>query len=429
MRPPKLFWWLLAAAPLAFPQPAPQPLNLHEAERIALKNNPRVGAAALGAAAAEQRPAEMLSSYFPQVTGNLTGVGASEASRIAAGGLNNPVIYDRMASGFTVSQMITDFGRTGNLVASARLQAAAQKQSAEGVRASAVLEADRAYFGLLRAENVLRVARETVKERQLVADQAAALAASKLKSTLDASFANVNLSEAKLLLASAENEVKAASAILSAALGYRDQRSFALAEEPMPGPLADSVDKFIDEAGRSRPELAGLRLTESAEQRAAKAEGQLWLPAVSVMGTAGYIPGRATDLLLHNHWAAAGINVNIPIFNGGLFRARRTEAELRAQAAAKDLQDMQNRVASDVRVAYLNAATAWQRVALTAQMLDQARLALDLAETRYKIGLSSMVELSQAQLSATSAEIANVGARYDYQTQRAVLDYEAGINR
>jgi outer membrane protein len=429
MRPPNLLWWLLAAAPFTFAQTAPQALGLRQAEQIALKNNPQVGAAALGAAAARERPAEARSAYFPQVTGNLTGAGASDASRIAAGGLNNPVIYDRMASGFTVSQIITDFGRTGNLVASARLAAEAQQQAAEGVRAATVLQVDRAYYGLLRAENVLRVARETVKARQLVADQAAALAQSKLKSTLDVSFANVNLSDARLLLASAENEVKAASATLSAALGYPDQHAFTLAEEPTPGPIADSVDALINQAYRSRPELAGLRLTESADRRTAKAESQLWLPTISALASAGYIPGRMTNQLIQNHWAAAGLNVSIPVFNGGLFAALHTEAELRAQAAGKDVQDMQNRIARDVRVAYLNAITAYRRVGLTAQMLDQARLALDLSQTRYKIGLSSIVELSEAQLNATSAEIASVSAKYDYQIQRAVLDYETGTNR
>ena len=59
-------------------------------------------------------------------------------------------------------------------------------------------------------------------------------------------------------------------------------------------------------------------------------------------------------------------------------------------------------------------------------MLDQATQALDLAQSRYDLGLSSIVELSQAQLNKTSAEIASAGAKYDYQFQRAVLDYQIG---
>ena len=418
---------LLAAAAAGQAQ-VPQPLTLKQAEQIALQEHPAITSARLTAQAAGQVPAQYRSNYFPQLFGSVTGAGASDGSRIAAGSLNNPVIYDRLATGFTVSQMITDFGRTGNRVASARLQASAEQQNTEAARAQVVLQVDRAYYALLRARNVLTVAQETVKARQLVADQISALAQSKLKSTLDVSFANVNLSEAKLLLASAENEVKAAAAELSTAMGYPSARDFDLKDEPMPGPLPDDVQPMISEAMQSRPELRSLRLEESAAERTVKAERAEWFPTISTIASAGYIPGHE-DLLQTSRYSALGVNVNIPVLNGGLFKARTAEAQFKAQADTEKVKDLENRVARDVRVAYLNAKTAYERVGLTAQMLDQARLALDLARSRYEIGLGSIVELSQAQLNAKSAEIASVGAKYDYQAQRALLDYEVGVNR
>ena len=121
--------------------------------------------------------------------------------------------------------------------------------------------------------------------------------------------------------------------------------------------------------------------------------------------------------------------MNIPIFNGGLFKARETEAQLKAQAAAKNITDEENRVMRDVRVAYLNAATAYQRIGLTQQLLDQARLANQLAQSRFDLGLGTIVELSQSQLNLTAAQIANASARYDYQSQRVAVDYQAGVLR
>ena len=123
------------------------------------------------------------------------------------------------------------------------------------------------------------------------------------------------------------------------------------------------------------------------------------------------------------------MNINVPVFNGHLFSARRSEAELRAQAAAQNLRDLENRVARDIQIAWLNASTAFERLGLTAQLLEQASLAMDLAQSRYDLGLSSIVELSQAQLNKTSAEIASASAKYDYQLLRAVLEYQAGALR
>ncbi|MDE3194748.1 MAG: TolC family protein, partial [Acidobacteriota bacterium] len=97
--------------------------------------------------------------------------------------------------------------------------------------------------------------------------------------------------------------------------------------------------------------------------------------------------------------------------------------------AQKNVEDLQNRVTRDVETAWLDAQTAYQQVGLTAQLLDQAKRALDLAQGRYDLGLGSIVELSQAQLNFTAAQIANASATYDYDTQHAFLDYQTGILR
>jgi outer membrane protein len=417
--------WLLLCSVCAATAQAPMRLTLDEAEALALKNHPQVSAALLNAAAANQVTTQVRSNLYPAFFGSITGAGALNSSRIAAGALSNPIIYDRLATGFTVGQMITDFGRTSNLVASSRLHAQAQQESATATRADVLLQVNRAYFGALRAQTVLVVAEQTVGARQLIVDQITTLANSKLRSGLDVSFANVNLSEAKLLLANAQNDVKSSFAELSTALGFRDQRTFDLAEPSAPGTLPGNAVQLVADAMQSRPELASYRDEHNAALRFARAERALSFPSISGIATSGVLP--AHEDTLHNRYAAAGVNVNIPIFNGHLFSARRTEAELRAQAAEQNLRDLENRISRDVQVAWLNANTAYLRLGLTAQLLNQAVQALDLAQTRYDLGLSSIVELSQAQLNKTSAEIASVSGKYEYDLQRAVLNYQVGV--
>jgi outer membrane protein len=381
----------------------------------------------LTASAAHQVPAQYRASFEPSISGLLTGVGADDGSRLAAGTLSNPVIFHRVGSGLSLGQMITDFGRTTNLVQMSKLAADAQDQATETTRAEILLDTGRAYFGLLRAEAVMKVADQTVAARELVADQVTALAQSSLKSTLDVSFANVNLAEAKLLQVQAQNDVQAADANLATALGLPGESRFIVSDEPMPPPLADRVEGLIQQAIEDRPELKDLRLRQSAADRFAKAEHDLYFPNIGVSGTAGFVPtGNST---IRSRYGAVGLNVTIPIFNGGLFKARQAEAELKARAATQNISDLQNRITRDVRVAWLNATTAYDRLALTQQLLDEAQLALDLAQSRYDLGLGSIVELSQAQLSLTSAQIANASARYDYQTERVITDYQVGALR
>src|SRR5947209_14991388 len=272
------------------PAQPPMHLTLAQAQQLAVQNNPRLSAARYNAAAAYQVAPQYKAAYEPTVSGSFTSVGADNGSRLAAGALNNPVVYNRIGSGLSIGQMITDFGRTGNLVAMARLQASAQDQVTESTRAQILLNTSHAYFAALRAKALLQVATQTVAARQMVSDQVTALAGSKLKSTLDVSFANVNLADAKLLLVQAQNDLKAAEADLAAAMGLPNESGFVLDEEPMPPPLPDKVVDVIRDALQNRPELKNLRLEQSAAERFTKAEHDLYYPSVSVVGTAGFVP-------------------------------------------------------------------------------------------------------------------------------------------
>ncbi len=64
---------------------------------------------------------------------------------------------------------------------------------------------------------------------------------------------------------------------------------------------------------------------------------------------------------------------------------------------------------------------------VTAEFLKEANTALDLADTRYRLGLSSIVELSQAQLQQTQAQIADANARFEYEADLAALRFQSGI--
>jgi outer membrane protein len=401
-----------------------QSLTLPEAEQIAIQNHPQIQAATHLASAAAAQVTEVRSAYYPQAYGSLTGVEAEHNSRVAAGGLNNPIIYDRFAEGFTVGQLVTDFGRTYELVKSSNLRARAQQENVATTRADVLLRLNQAYFAALKAQAVLQVAEQTVKSRQLVADQTSALQKSNLKSGLDVSFANVDLAQAQLLLIQAQNDVQASEAELSTALGYSDQRTFHLAEQPMPPSPPPDFLPLIQEALQSRPELIGQGLSVKSAQSFATAERDLWFPTISVLGTTGLIPYRQDTL--DSRYAAVGFNVNLPIFNGRLFTARRDEATSIAQAQEQYLRDLQNRIVRDVRTAWLNANSAFQRLAVTEQLLNESTQAFDLAQSRYGLGLSSIVELSQAQLNKTQAEIARVSAQYDYEGQIAFLNYQLG---
>jgi outer membrane protein len=401
-------------------------LTLQQAHEIALRNHPRISVADLRALAAHQVTRQVQSAFFPNLSGNIVAVGTRENNtRLAAvGALNNPSIFERNAEGLTLSQLITDFGRTANLSRSAQLRARAEENNAQATREQILLEVDGAYYGALQAEAVGRVASQTVATRQSFLDQVTALASNKIRSDLDVSFARVNLEEARLLLSKAQNDQQAAAAQLTALLGEREPRPFHLVEQPMPLALATNLSPFVQEALQLRPDLLRLRNERDAALKFARAERDARFPTISALASAGVAPIH--DPQLPDNYAAAGVALNMPLFAGGLFAARQHEAELRAQALTESLRDEENNVIRDVHIAWLNAQNAFERLRISRELLANARLSFDLAQTRYRVGASSIVELNQAQLSEISAEIAFTTTQYEYLLQRSVLSFQTG---
>ena len=402
-------------------------LTIAQAEQMAIEHNPNISVARLLALAQAQVTREVRSLEMPTATGALTAVDAHDGSRITAGLLSNPSIYDRAAGGLSVSQLITDFGRTHHLVRSAESNAKADLESARATQLDVTLTVDQAFYQALTAQAVLKVAQQTVAQRQATVDQVGALTKSKIRSDLDLSFANVQQSQANLLLLDAQNSEEAAMAALNNVLGSDQDQHYVLVDETTssPPPAPDDPEAMVNAAFTARPDLASLNDKYLSAKQYATAERDLWLPTVSALGAVGGTPVRA-DQILSSWYGTAGANVSIPLFNGFLYNADAREARYREEAAQEDVRNLRDVIARDVRTAVLNAKTAYQRIGVTQQLLDQANLALDLASARYKIGLSGIVDMTQAQLNQTQAEIANTNARYSYQTALAEVRYEIG---
>jgi outer membrane protein len=401
-----------------------------DAEHLALKNNPRVTASHLLALAAGQVTRETRAGELPQVSVTITAEKAKDGSRIGSDGLTDSRLYTHAGTGGSVSQLITDFGHTQNLIATSKLQQKSQDQNALATEQDVLLATDQAFYRLLNAQSLLDVTKATVTARRDVQNLTSALTKSALKSDLDLNIASADLSQSQLLELDAENGVASASATLAAVIAAPADALYRAVEDPEattpPPPSADSSASLNASAQAVRPDLQALRFNAAADQKFATAQQLQHLPTISALATGGITPVAPDGVFVPNWYAAAGVNLTLPLFTGVRIDAQAQEARLRQRAAEKQAQDLSDSIARDVRVAVLNAQTAFRRIAVADQFRQQTTQALALAQTRYKLGLSSIVELSQAQLQSTQAAVAAVNARYDYLLSLRSLDYARG---
>jgi outer membrane protein len=273
-----------------------------------------------------------------------------------------------------------------------------------------------AYFKVLGAEAVLRAAQAAQSNRHLIARQLTALAQSQLRSTVDVNFAEVLASEADLAAVRAQSSVAQQRAALATAMGSSQPTTLPLVEVALPETLPLDAESFLQQAQTKRADLNAIEAQQRASAQFATAEKRLSYPTLNVLGAAGQIPYH--DRTLQSDYAAAGFNLNIPIFTGGIFAGRRAEAELEASARTRDVQQLKLQVSKEVRDSWYLADEAYKSLNVTTRLVAQSKEALRLAQARYDAGLGSIVELNEAQLNETSAEITAADATYTYLSRR-----------
>jgi outer membrane protein len=360
--PPVSLMLAQSSNPVPVPAPAQNRLTRAQAEQLAIRHNPHISVSQLLALAQHQVVRETRSAELPSLNGSITAQQAHEGGRLSSGGLSATRLLTHAGGGVNFSQLITDFGRTPNLVAAAKLREEAAKSDAQATLEDIVLATDQAFYSALQAQAVLQVAQQTVATRQATQVQVSQLTKNKLRSTLDLGFAEVNLSQAQLLVLDAKNNADAAMAALNEVLGLDTAVAYTLVDDSAP-PAAPPVDinALTAAALHQRPDLQAANLEQQSALKYSRAEHDLRLPTITALGTTGGTPVRDGRYYVSSWDGAIGLNLNVPLFNGFLYSSQAKEADLRAQSAGEQKRALRDVVVRDVRTAWLEATSSYQR--------------------------------------------------------------------
>jgi len=404
-------------------------LSLQQAIETGLQNHPIVQEANAGLIASAARTEQTKSLYYPQIYANADG--AAGSARInarfvtPAGGLLQPNL-SAYTAGVLASQRIYDFGFTRNLVESSQYGERAQEQDVNARRALVIVNVQRSYLNSLKRQRLVRIAEETVRERGLIAGQIETFYRQQLKSKLDLDLVRVELVNAESLLVRSRNDLKASFADLNRAMGITGAEDYTLedvaidvrAQRALGDLLADSL---------AHPELKRAKEQTAAAEAKKRAMKSQYLPTVSAIASGGYFdtfdPNR--DVTTGGWWAAGGL-VSMPIFTGGLIENQIKEASAQQAAAMAQSANIEQALTQQVTTAYLDTLTFAQQIKLGEELVKTAQEALSLAKQRYKLGLGTVVEVTQAEVGLTAAQTKLAEAQYDYKIAEVTLAYAAG---
>ncbi|HET8580122.1 MAG TPA: TolC family protein [Nitrospiraceae bacterium] len=405
-------------------------LGLKQAIEIAVEKHPALQAADANLKAAEARTEQTRSLYYPQVYANfdtISGVGGINPRFVQPAGAMLRQNLSQYAGGVIANQRLFDFGFTQNLVDSSQLAARAQEQDVNARRILVIVTVQRAYLNSLKRHRLVQIAEDTVRERGIIRSQVDTLYRQQLKSKLDLNLVQVELTNAESLLVKARNELKASFAELNRAMGIIGQEDYVLEDVPIAVRSKRPLEMLITDS-LSHPELQRAReLTRSADSRLTATKRQ-YLPTFSAIASAGdYEVFDTSRNQRTGGWWTAGAMVSVPLFTGFLIENQVREANAQKNAAESGSLNIEQALTQQVTNAYLDTVTFAQQIKLTEEQVKTAQEALQLARQRYRLGLGSIVEVTQSEVALTGAQTMLADAQYDYKIAEVTLAYAAGL--
>ncbi|MBI3603958.1 MAG: TolC family protein [Nitrospirae bacterium] len=332
------------------------------------------------------------------------------------------------------NQLLYDFGQTAQKVLAERANTAAAEKDILTHKALVILTVQQAYLDCLRQKRLVQIAEETVRERGTIRDQVAALYKHRLKSKLDLDLISVELRNAEVLMVQAKNNLRAAFATLKNAMGVRGPEDYTLEDVPATLSPIDTLELLTQEGLSQRPELLGSADRIRSAEAQLKSAQALYLPTISAASMGGVIhfsdaptnqdPG-ATPGFTQRWWGAAA-TLSVPLFTGYLIENRVAEARQQQYKEELKKMDLANKVALEVTESYLTLQTAKQQTKVAEQEVAAAREALTLAKERYRLGLSSIIDVTTATTELVAAEVRLADTNYAYKASAVAVAYATG---
>jgi outer membrane protein len=186
-----------------------------------------------------------------------------------------------------------------------------------------------------------------------------------------------------------------------------------------PRPLESLISESL-----SHPELQRAKeFTRSAEARLQATKKQ-YFPTVSAVASAGdYEVFDTSRDQRTGGWWTAGALISMPLFTGFLIENQVREAKSNKEAADAGSLNIEQALTQQVTNAYLDTVTFAQQIKLAEEQVKTAQEALQLARQRYKLGLGSIVEVTQSEVALTGAQTRLAEAQYDYKIAEVTLAY------
>jgi len=390
----------------------------------ALRQRPESRAAWIAIQAEAARLDVATAANWPTLTGVLN---FSQSRSLSSFGTQAPILQ-RYGPGLSLAYVLYDFGARAADIDAQRYQLIATLLSNDRTLQDTIAEVEAAYYALLGVRAQVDALRQLEVSLRASLDAAEARLQGGLVSRADQLRARAALAEAQLARQAAERDLAKAEAALKQAAAIAQTQTLDLGwQTVLPDSLEASIllADLLAEAQRQRPDLHALRATAaSALAEAERARAARW-PTLSFAAN-GSRALFVDDIRDPSTSYSLGVNLVVPLFDGGRLAAEARAAERDAARLQAEVDRQSSQVARAVTDAYHDVRHAQaQREGVTVQF-DSASESARAAEARYNAGVGSLLELLTAQAALARAQQSATQADSDWLAAFSRLNHALG---
>ncbi|WP_420129285.1 TolC family protein [Longimicrobium sp.] len=415
-----------AAAQSAAAQATPA-VTLEQAVRLAHESNPQVVSATGSIASAQAAERSARGAYLPSLSASVgSSLAGSSVIGTPAAGTTLGGTTDSYSAGLSASWDVYTGGRRGAERTAAQADTRAAEATLTAQRADVTLQVQRAFFEVLRTEDLTAVAQSRIQraEEGVTAAQQRLSLGSATRSDLLRAQLELNTARGDLLQAQTERD--AARLALGRLVGADDAVTATRGGESQVAALTDAdASALMARIEAQAPSVLAARAATEAAAAGIDAARSQYLPSVSVSTGYGWNSQNPALDESRTSWQV-GVGVSYPIFNGYQREESVVRARTQQAAAQAQLADAQRGVRTDAARALGQLRLAGERITLAEQAVTAAQEDLRVQRERYRLGSSTILDLLSSQEAVVQAESGLVTARYDFQVARAELDALAG---
>ncbi len=399
-------------------------ITLEDCIKFALGNNPKIRAAIEEISASDARIKQSWSNYFPNLNWTTNGAKTRNLLFSDAIGARDATYTLYYLGQISVSQMIYDFGVTQNQVTIKKLAYKSAQETLTSVVNEVIKQTKDAYYSLLLAYDDKKVKEDNVQKFELFYNQARAYYEIGTNPKVDVTIAEVNLSNAKLQLIQADNQINVAMANLNNVMGLPYMTKFNVQERLKYADCDITLEDAMSIADESRPDLKVAKLQVEQARQQLKLMKKQYLPKITAQGN--YAIGGSQPTKSYGY--SFGGYLDFPTVNGMLINQQIKEAKANYSKQMANATSTENDIRLEIQKAYLTLVEKKNQIPVAFLGMKQAKENYDISFGRYKVGEASPTEMKDAQVSYLNSQISYYNALYQFNSAKAGLEKAIGKN-